>query len=396
MGRHKAQIPTMSDDFKSPSLDTLFAQADGALDPTTGAVVPSIPFATTFARDEHYDLTSPDHSYARDQNDLFRLAERILTRAEGGAEGLLFPSGMAAIAALIRGVPNGGRIILQSGIYWGATKFIRDFCARRDVALTEVDCSNLSQLENAVQSRSVDLVWIETPSNPYLKVTDIAGLIRGASEGAGLGNAFLSHIAAVDGIFHLVRAFDDDDIVHVDDSVDPIRDLDTIQGELCAKDRETMSKTEEREKDRIRKEKGMSRQAEVKFSDTFLSAFEKVNKLLEANTPVQTGDFTNGEVELIKDWGLITTKPQIYVVNLSKKNFIRKASKWLPKIKEWVDTHGGGQVIPMSCEFEQEYWDLKDDPSAQKGELYFEWINWQKNLEIVASPLAQTHIPHLF
>ena len=201
-----------------------------------------------------------------------------------------------------------------------------------------------------------------------LKVTDIAGLIRGASEGAGLGNAFLSHIAAVDGIFHLVRAFDDDDIVHVDDSVDPIRDLDTIQGELCAKDRETMGKAEEREKERIRKEKGMSRQAEIKFGDTFLSAFEKVNKLLEANTPVQTGEFTNGEVELIKDFGLITTKPQIYVVNLSKKNFIRKASKWLPKIKEWVDTHGGGQVIPMSCEFEQEYWDLKDDKAAQKGE----------------------------
>ena len=175
MGRHKAQIPTMSDDFKSPSLDTLFAQADGALDPTTGAVVPSIPFATTFARDEHYDLTSPDHSYARDQNDLFRLAERILTRAEGGAEGLLFPSGMAAIAALIRGVPNGGRIILQSGIYWGATKFIRDFCARRDVALTEVDCSDLSQLEGAVKNGPVDLVWVETPSNPYLKITDIAG-----------------------------------------------------------------------------------------------------------------------------------------------------------------------------------------------------------------------------
>ena len=129
-----------------------------------------------------------------------------------------------------------------------------------------------------------------------------------------------------------------------------------------------MGKTEEREKERIRKEKAMSRQAEIKFGDTFLSAFEKVNKLLEANNPVQTGEFTNSEVELIKDWGLITTKPQIYVVNLSKKNFIRKASKWLPKIKEWVDTHGGGQVIPMSCEFEQEYWDLKDDKAAQKGE----------------------------
>ncbi len=63
----------------------------------------------------------------------------------------------------------------------------------------------------------------------YLQVTDIAGLVRGAAEGAGLGNAFLSHIAAVDGIFHVVRAFDNDEVVHVDDSVDPVRDLDTIQ-----------------------------------------------------------------------------------------------------------------------------------------------------------------------
>jgi len=228
-----------------------------------------------------------------------------------------------------------------------------------------------------------------------LKVTDIAGLIRGASEGAGLGNAFLSHIAAVDGIFHLVRSFDDDDIVHVDDSVDPIRDLDTIQGELCAKDRETMSKTEERERERIRKEKAMSRQAEIKFGDIFLSAFEKVNKLLEANTPVQTGEFTNGEVELIKDWGLITTKPQIYVVNLSKKNFIRKASKWLPKIKEWVDTHGGGQVIPMSCEFEQEYWDLKDDPAAQKA--YLDECTQEAKDQGLTGPafVAKTIIPRL-
>jgi ribosome-binding ATPase YchF (GTP1/OBG family) len=63
----------------------------------------------------------------------------------------------------------------------------------------------------------------------YLHVTDIAGLVRGASEGAGLGNAFLSHVAAVDGLFHVVRAFDNDEVVHVDDSVDPVRDLETIQ-----------------------------------------------------------------------------------------------------------------------------------------------------------------------
>ena len=120
-------------------------------------------------------------------------------------------------------------------------------------------------------------------------MTDIAGLIKGASEGAGLGNAFLSHIAAVDGIYQLVRAFESDEIVHVDDSVDPIRDLETIQGELCAKDKDTLSKVEERERERIRKEKGQSRQSEVKFGEVFLSAFEKCNALIDANNPVQTG-----------------------------------------------------------------------------------------------------------
>ena len=80
-----------------------------------------------------------------------------------------------------------------------------------------------------------------------LKVVDIAGLIKGAAEGAGLGNAFLSHIAAVDGIFHLVRAFDSDEVIHVDDSVDPIRDLETIESELCLKDKETLTKVIERE-----------------------------------------------------------------------------------------------------------------------------------------------------
>uniref|UniRef100_A0A7S2P2W4 Obg-like ATPase homolog n=1 Tax=Leptocylindrus danicus TaxID=163516 RepID=A0A7S2P2W4_9STRA len=202
-----------------------------------------------------------------------------------------------------------------------------------------------------------------------LKVVDIAGLIKGASEGAGLGNAFLSHIAAVDGIFHLVRAFESDEIIHVDDSIDPVRDLDTIQSELCLKDQSVMENVVNMEKERVRKDKGLSRAADVPLSETFQSAFDKVNKLLAAQTPVQTGSFTEGEIELIRDWGLITTKPQVYVVNMTKKSFIRKGSKWLPKIKEWVDSHGGGTIIPMSAAFEQEYADLAGDAAAQKAFL---------------------------
>jgi len=203
-----------------------------------------------------------------------------------------------------------------------------------------------------------------------LKVTDIAGLIKGASEGAGLGNAFLSHIAAVDGIYHLVRAFEDDEVIHVDDSIDPIRDLETIQGELCLKDKATLEIVLEREKDRVRKEKNLSRQAtNYTLSEVFTSAFDKATKLVESNTPIQTGEFRDSEVEIIRDWGCITTKPQIYIINLSQKSFLRKGNKWLPKIVEWVNTHGGGQILPVSCDFEQTLSDLKDDPDSQKAFL---------------------------
>lgn len=204
-----------------------------------------------------------------------------------------------------------------------------------------------------------------------LKIVDIAGLIRGASEGAGLGNAFLSHIAAVDGIFHLVRAFESDEVVHVDDSVDPIRDLETIQSELCLKDKESLTKVIEAEKNRIRKEKGLARSADPPLGDTFQSAYDKCMKLIDSNTPVQTHeDFSMGEVDVIREFGLITTKPQIYVINMSKNNFLRKGNKWLPKIQTWVNEHGGGMIIPMSCEFEQELMD-QPDADAKQGKNSF-------------------------
>ncbi|MEL6735727.1 MAG: PLP-dependent transferase [Pseudomonadota bacterium] len=153
-------------------LATLFAQADGMIDPQTGGVVPPIQSSTTFVRDRAYVPLSQDHLYSRDDSDLARLAERILTKAELGEDGLLFPSGMAAVAAVMRTVPNGGRIILQSGIYWGTTKWARDFCARRRIDLLEIDTSDAAALK--ALDGTADLIWIETPSNPYLKSVDIA------------------------------------------------------------------------------------------------------------------------------------------------------------------------------------------------------------------------------
>jgi len=155
----------------------------------------------------------------------------------------------------------------------------------------------------------------------------------------------------------------------VDDSVDPIRDLETIQGELCLKDLETMKKVFDNEKEFVRKEKKLARSAEPQLSDNFVSAYDKVMKLLEANIAVQTGEFSMGEVEKIRDFNLITTKPMIYIINMNQKSFIRKGNKWLPKINAWVKEHGGGQIIPMSCDFEQNLYDLRENEDAKKAFL---------------------------
>lgn len=167
------------------SLATLFAQADGVIDPSNGAVVPAIQPATTFARNEQNQLVSDEHLYSRDDNDLARLAERILAKSEKADAGLLFPTGMASVAAVLRTVPNGGRVIMQNEIYWGTTKWTREFCARRQIELVEVDCSNLSELEAV--AKPTDVLWIETPSNPYLKTTDVKACSRLAKQmGAAL------------------------------------------------------------------------------------------------------------------------------------------------------------------------------------------------------------------
>ncbi|KAI8464841.1 MAG: P-loop containing nucleoside triphosphate hydrolase protein [Monoraphidium minutum] len=199
----------------------------------------------------------------------------------------------------------------------------------------------------------------------YLHVTDIAGLVRGAAEGAGLGNAFLSHVAAVDGLFHVVRAFDSDEVVHVDDSVDPVRDLDTIQLELCKKDLEYVGRME------AEAVKDAKKTPNMKLPLHFYSTFEKVKELLGANKPVRDAEWTAKEVELIleKMPQLLTAKPVVYLVNMSASDFARKKNKHLPKIHQWIQEHGGGTMIPFSVEWEQKLWSLREDADGSKAFL---------------------------
>lgn len=161
---------------------TIAAQAAGAVDPASGGVVPPVQFATTYLRDENYDLVNPANVYLRSHNENTRVAERILNALEGAEETLIFPSGMAAIAAVFRTVPNGASVVVQSQIYWGTTKWIRDFCTRRKIALHEVDASDLDAFAALCRAEKPDLCLIETPSNPWLRITDIAGAAAAAHE----------------------------------------------------------------------------------------------------------------------------------------------------------------------------------------------------------------------
>lgn len=198
-----------------------------------------------------------------------------------------------------------------------------------------------------------------------LYITDIAGLIKGASEGAGLGNAFLSHIQAVDGLFHVVRAFDNPEVVHVDDSVDPIRDMNTIIYELCRKDASYV------EKQRAAKEADVKKDPKNKLPPVFYTVMDRVKEMLENNQPLRNAVWNIEEISKINELipQCITLKPMIYLVNLDEKSFRRKANKWLVPISQWVEAHGGGTIIPFSVEWEQGLWSVKDDPVQKEAFL---------------------------
>lgn len=190
-----------------------------------------------------------------------------------------------------------------------------------------------------------------------LTVTDIAGLVKGAAEGAGLGNAFLSHIQAVDGIFHMVRAFSGEEVTHVEGNVDPIRDLEIIHRELRLKDVAYVQNRIDATRKNV--ERGLGgKEAKQEFD-----ALEKALALMQdEGKDVRLGEWTGLEIDYLNRHNLITAKPMVYLVNLSAKDYIRKRNKFLEPLAEWLKNRGSGdKMIPISCEFEAKIFEMSEE-----------------------------------
>jgi cystathionine gamma-synthase len=163
---------------------TVLAQLGHYVDPATGGLVPPVQPSTTFARDEAYALLNPAHTYGRDDSPGYPQVEAVLCALEGGADALVFPSGMAAIAALFRTLRRGEAIVVQRPIYYGTLAWLARFCAHREIVFRHFDGADPTSLERTVRETRPAIVWIETPSNPMLEVVDI---VRAAEVAHGPG-----------------------------------------------------------------------------------------------------------------------------------------------------------------------------------------------------------------
>jgi len=191
-----------------------------------------------------------------------------------------------------------------------------------------------------------------------LQITDIAGLIKGASQGEGLGNAFLSHIRAVDGIYHVMRIFEDSEVTHVDGSIDPLRDIEVIIEELILKDLELVSKTKERLERELHHKKDKKKQQDL---DTVV----KCEQVLTERKQIRFVEWKATDLECLNGLQLLTAKPVVYLINMSPNDYINKKNKWLGKIKQWVDAHGAEPIVPFSGVIEADL--LNKDEAGKKA-----------------------------